>query len=269
MTSPRFHLRSARPAQGRAFTLIELLVVLAIIGLILALSLPNFRGMNQGRTMEGAARQLLDDLALARQTAIATRSTVAVVFISPEVQTIDPFDPQYTRAESTNIMGLQPGALTTYALFAFRKAGDQPGQNAPHYIPKWHSLPEKVFIAESKFDTTNSDAFVYDRFPFPQTTTAGRSFTLPYVAFNAQGQCLPLSQSALPFSGVTDSQNARDIYIPLASGSIMYTKDAKGALASWTVQEIPPNNSVNSSNVIHIDWLTGRAKIERADVVKP
>ena len=49
----------------------------------------------------------------------------------------------------------------------------------------------------------------------------------------------------------------------------MYTKDAKGALASWTVQEIPPNNSVNSSNVIHIDWLTGRAKIERADVVKP
>lgn len=266
MTSLRSNRRAVWLASGRAFTLIELLVVLAIIGLVLALSLPSFRSLNEGRTVEGAARQLMDHLALARQTAIATRSTVAVVFISTNAA-VDPFDSRYTPAERTNIFNLQAGALTTYALFSFRRAGDQPGQGTLNYISEWHSLPEKTFIAERKFDSTWSESFAFERFLFPATTSAGTTATLPYVAFDAQGQCVPLD-TRYPLSGVTDKRNARDVYIPLARGSIMYTKNPDGSLASWTVQEVPPNNSVTSSNVIHIDWLTGRAKLERADVTK-
>jgi prepilin-type N-terminal cleavage/methylation domain-containing protein len=266
VTSLRAHSRVARPIFVRAFTLIEMIVVLAIIGMILALSLPHFRHMNEGRAMEGAVRQLLDDLAFARQTAIATRSTVAMVFVSPDIQdsgVINPFSGKYNTNETARILDLQAGALTTYALFSFRRAGDQPGQNAIHYIREWKSLPEKVFIAQSKFAASNTNSFFVDRFPFPNTTSQG--FDMPYIAFSSQGQCLPLKRTS-PFSGLIDSSRPQDIYIPLASGVIMYTRNPDGTLASWNVQEVPPNNSINTSNVIHIDWLTGRAKLERADV---
>jgi hypothetical protein len=228
--------------------------------------------MNQGRTMEGAARQLLDDLALARQTAIATRSTVVMVFLPPEIVSLDPFaSPKYDGEERTNIMQLQAGAMTSYAMLSCREAGAQPGVTSLRYITPWRHLPEKVFVAESMFTNSPPEGFEIARFPFPFSRSArtGTGFDLPYVAFTAEGKCLPLLQQTFFPNGITDSRNPRDVSVRLASGSIMYTKDAKGALASWTVQEIPPNNSVNSSNVIHIDWLTGRAKIERADVVKP
>jgi hypothetical protein len=61
----------------------------------------------------------------------------------------------------------------------------------------------------------------------------------------------------------------RDEYIPLARGSIFYSRDpVTGNYVNQPadVQENPLNNSVVSSNVIHIEWLTGRAKVERQEV---
>jgi len=246
-----------------AFTLLELLVVLAIIGLILALSLPNFRHMNEGRTMEGAVRQLLDDLALARQTAIANRGTVALVFVPPAVQAINATSATYDGQERTNLLSLQGGALTTYALFSYRRAGDQPGRNSAHYVTTWRTLPEKVFISQAMFTNVPPFGFQYRPFPFPLARSATQP--LPYIAFNAQGECLPVSSP----DGITDPNQAADISIPLATGSILYGRDpATGVVIGWTVQEIPQNNPINTSNIIHIDWLTGRAKLERADVTK-
>ncbi len=255
-----------------AFTLVELLVVLAIIGLVLALSLPNFRASSEGAALEAAKRQLINDLQFARQNAIATRSTVAVVFVPRDVlipSYVNPSDAGYSATERTNLYRLQGGPLTTYAVFGFRHVGDQPGAGVPRYITPWRTLPEKTFIAEAMFNDFPPYGFHWATnapFPFP-LGTSGKRTVLPYIAFNPEGQCLPVLNSG----GFTDAAALTrndDIIISLANGVVNYTRDpATGQVIGFTAQEIPPNNSTNELNAIHIDWLTGRARLEQADVV--
>src|SRR5256885_17197397 len=78
--------RSAfRVPRSRALTLTELLVVIAIIGAVAAISIPALKGITQSQTINNASRQLIEDLALARQYAILNRSVVHVIFIPPYV----------------------------------------------------------------------------------------------------------------------------------------------------------------------------------------
>ncbi len=241
-----------------AFTLIELLVVLAIIGLILALSLPNIRSMSEGRVIEGATRQLMDDLALARQQAIAHRSTVVVMFIPPGFATYD--WSIYPATAQTNLYRLAAGAQTSYTLFSARSAGDQPGQYTRRFIGEWRSLPEKCFISARPFNGSMTTGFYTNRFPYPDLTTA-ISEDLPYIAFGPSGQLVYLDGNWNPRPG-----GGRDVDIPIASGVVLYTRNPNGSLASWMAQEVPVGNGTN--NIIHIDWLTGRAQLIRPDVTK-
>src|ERR1043166_6659902 len=68
-----------------AFTLVELLVVIAIIGLLATIGLPALKGFGKGTGMAGAQRQLLQDLGLARLSAINGRTTVYMVFVPTNV----------------------------------------------------------------------------------------------------------------------------------------------------------------------------------------
>jgi hypothetical protein len=57
--------------------------------------------------------------------------------------------------------------------------------------------------------------------------------------------------------------------IPLARGAVIPPKDPVTEEYLWQPPQIienPPNNSINNPNFIHIDWMTGRAKIERPEL---
>ena len=64
-----------------AFTLIEMLVVISILGILAALAVPALKNFGKSDVTISAARQLLDDVARARQLAMSQRTTVYMVFV--------------------------------------------------------------------------------------------------------------------------------------------------------------------------------------------
>jgi prepilin-type N-terminal cleavage/methylation domain-containing protein len=252
----------------RAFTLIEMLVVITIIAVVATIGIPHLKGWGEADAMTAATRQLMDDLSLARLKAINNRATVYVVFVSPDIAK-GKFLKAQDAAVATNLFN---GQYTTYALFSKRQAGEQPGRENPKYLTSWKSLPEKTFIAASKFvppgrasrfnaaySETNRP-FGYELIPFPNATNT--PVLMPCIAFNSQGQLI--SEDEDP----TGVHHYHEAVIPLASGSIFYARDAEGhpLMGKADAVETPPRNSVSNYNNIRIDWLTGRARLERREM---
>jgi len=252
---------SAVSSQGEragvaAFTLVELLVVIAIIGLLATIGLPALKGFGKGTGMAGAQRQLLQDLGLARLSAINGRTTVYIVFVPTNIldRLLMPATPANTLRQLTNLLS---GQYTAYALLTKRSAGDQPGQGSPRYISEWRRLPPGILFPPVKFDQAalNNDpslafypvvyktAFLTNALPFP--TGKSPLWPLPYVAFNSKGQLV----------------SGRDEMIPLAEGSIFFARNNQGmVLAPPDVVIKPPNNYTN--RFIRVNWLTGRASVD-------
>lgn len=271
---------------GRSgFTLLELLMVIAIIAVLASLGIPAVTALTKSNKAGNAIRQLSDDLAIARNRAIADRTTVYMVFVPTNftdvilTQTGIPVRDVHYRRDVKTLEKLLDARYTSYALFSWRAVGDQPGFPNPRYLTSWRTLPEGTFIAPGEFQdyaasgptapaawrntlTPYGRPLPYAKFPFP-SENSGNAVPLPYVAFNYLGQLVQ------PMYLDWDMNTQLDQSISVADGSILYPRDpATGQLtdAPPDITEVPPGASTNIFNRVFIDWLTGKASIERPEI---
>jgi prepilin-type N-terminal cleavage/methylation domain-containing protein len=66
----------------RGYSLMEMLVVVAIIGVLMLVTVPNFINMRKSSIVKGALRQFTSDLRAARQQAVTSSQLMRVAFAS-------------------------------------------------------------------------------------------------------------------------------------------------------------------------------------------
>ncbi len=185
----------------------------------------------------------------------------------------------FSQLDSNNLVradNLLSGQYTSYALFARGQLGDQPGQPTTKYLGGWKALPDGVMIAPDQYFPLKPAPFITNsvgegleikpfdqtnKFPFPVVELApliSPLFNLPFIAFNSEGR--PVHYDGTPYS--------QDVVISLTRGSIFYSRDKDGKLlrTAADVVETPVNEGKDNFNLIRIDRLTGRAKLERREL---
>ncbi len=66
--------------QAKGFTLLELMIVIAIIGIMAAVAIPNFRDSLPKSRVNAAARELFTEMQLARMKAISENNYYVITF---------------------------------------------------------------------------------------------------------------------------------------------------------------------------------------------
>lgn len=276
----RVPARQGSRRRASAFTLIELLVVIGIIGILAATAVPAIRSLTSSNTVVAGHRQILGDLAYARQLAISSRQTVYFVLL-PEFAKSDVFtraasglltaeEQRLAKQQMTNLLSSQ---YTGYALFGRRTVGDQPGGGYARYLMEWRNLPDGMLFSGTNFvglPPIRATAVPTNRplplmnIPFPRVYTGDPrgtdsrfpALTVPYIAFDPSGR--------ITYDGAERPYGPEE-YLSLARGSIFYPRDSAGRLApnrSLDVVFAPPG----ARELVRVNGLTGRARIEQPEV---
>jgi len=250
-----------------AFTLVEMLVVIAIIGILAAIAVPTLSNFRRADATIAATQQLMADVEYARQLALSRRTTVYMVFVPPNFWTR--LAPQWQNTiAATNLVDKQ---LTGYTFITKRSVGDQPGQESPRYITPWRTLPEGMFISLPKF-TTLPNQFFY--LPPAQDPVSGKRF--PVYGFKTNAVPFPTEDApyvlmpCIEFNhlGQANAERQLDEFIPLARGSVAPSRNPETKELRFgppSILESPAGNSTNAYLLVHIDWLTGRPRLEKQE----
>jgi prepilin-type N-terminal cleavage/methylation domain-containing protein len=81
-----------RKIDNAGFTLTEMMIVVSIVGVLAAITVPNFSAYLRHTREVGSRNQLMSDLYYARSLAIAKRRTMQVTFADNQYQVIDTVD---------------------------------------------------------------------------------------------------------------------------------------------------------------------------------
>ena len=183
----------------RAFSLVELLTVISIITIIMGLVVPAFTSMGRAQSLSTGAATVIDHLALARQTALASNRLVEVRFYKRRENPAFPADPVANPEQFRSVQTF------VYDERLVQDAGAKPSMVLTAIpLDSLQNLPTNVIVMEEKeFSTLISPTAGPTSRAWKDEILPGQEGTVKYQAVRFK----PTGGTDLPQNGTTDGTN--------------------------------------------------------------
>jgi hypothetical protein len=225
------------PRRSAAFSLVEILVVSAVIGLLLAVTVPSFMAVTPSR--KSAIHEVSGFLENARSRAMATQTEMIVAFADG------------------NFPGT--GAHRSYALFSVEGLeGEEPDDRPVRQLSPWRNLPAgMVFGNQVHFEVRAGSSIrtLFDlterrAFPMPPTLPGGDGglAELPYLRFGPDG--------GIRFPTFSD---ADALHLGVVTGS--YSQTSRQLELTSTLPGINGTGKYPNGELLGIGFYTGRPRL--------